>query len=80
MAAGGNDFRPRRNLSGMPLDRVRAEVERDLDPEWVERYGDAVWAASLRGLGKPGPPELERKTDVLADRPSDDPIDRPDRS
>jgi hypothetical protein len=32
----------------LDLDAIRAEAERDLPPEWVEKYGDALWAATTR--------------------------------
>jgi len=49
----------------LDFDAVRADAERDLDPEWVERYGDASWAAALHALGEPVPAELDGRASAL---------------
>jgi len=45
-------------------DAIRAEAEARMTPEDVERYGDALFAASLHALGEPVPAELEAKAEA----------------
>jgi len=45
-------------------DAIRAEAERGKDSAWVERYGDALLAASMHALGEPVPAELEAKVEA----------------
>jgi hypothetical protein len=47
---------------------IRADAERDMDPEWIERYGDASWAAALHALGEPVPADLEAKAEAQIDK------------
>ena len=45
----------------LDLDAVRADAEKDMTPEWLERCCDASWAAALHALGEPVSAELEAK-------------------
>ncbi|HEY6425842.1 MAG TPA: hypothetical protein VIX84_01285 [Acidimicrobiales bacterium] len=47
----------------LDLDAIRADAERDLSAEWIERYGDASWAAALHALGEPVPLDLGAKAE-----------------
>jgi hypothetical protein len=56
----------------LDLDAVRAAAETRMTPEDVERYCDALWAASLHPLGEPVPAPLEAKADAQIKKNAED--------
>jgi len=35
------------------LEKIKADVDKTLDPKWTARYGDAAWKAALMQVGEP---------------------------
>lgn len=55
------------DMTESDFEQIRADVEKELDPEWLARYGDWSWAAALALFGETDPKTHPPHEDASSD-------------